>query len=976
MPKAKRPRVVLEESDSEHEENAIDQDEHSKPRAGKKSSKFKKMPGIKRLFYDKNYIDQKQIKIDSCFTKLATPAVSKANKIENYFQKKLNKSPKESNKEITADDFFSTTCNEFSEKKAFKEVNETPIKNKPQDQYLTKPKSTPEKPLSDGIIVPETPITPPHLKNSPQTPRKSNKFDESMLESPTANRHLIGTPKAKPVTPKPVESAHKSYWSYKTREGPRFKGEKQIPKGKPGCLKGFTFVFTGVLDFVEREDAQTLIENCDGRVTKALSKKTNYLVTGREPGESKLSKAKALGTDILEEDQLYALICSKSGEKLDETADEDDDMLASISLQPSNTINKDALKPNKLITGQPLVRNSFDSSPRKRSLGTIDHVAPSKKANLSCSSSEFPVSVEPVLWVDKYKPTTRKGLVGQNGEKSPTNKLFAWLESWHQNLASGAKEKAYNSAPPWGSSASDDGKWARAVLLSGPPGIGKTTSAQVVCLELGFASVELNASDARSKRLMQEELVDSLSTHDISSFAHGKKHGIKKGRHLLIMDEVDGMSGNQDRGGMQELIQMIKQTKIPVICLCNDRQSPKIRSLANYCLDLRFQRPRVEQIKAAIMTIVFREKCSISGSILNQIIESSNHDIRQTVNMVQLWCTNSGGSCEANEESLKAGALAARKDLQIGPFEVIRKVFQPDLAGANGRTATFPEMMDLFFQDYSFGPMFVQDNYLKVKPRHVKEGSLEHLQRLAEASNDIATGDIVSHKIHKAGTGSWSLLPIQSIFSSVSPGILLSGSLPGGPMGVTFPAWFGKNSTQNKNKRLLGQISNHMRISTDCGAADSRALVLDYIDPMARCWSQLLKEGDIETTMASLVDYKLMKEDFDSIMEVTSWPGKPAKIAGIDSKVKAALTRTYNKTSILLPYAPVAEKIVSSKGGAQNLNIDDEDNLLMADDVDSPKEDQELDSTITVKKIAKNKEKPEKKAIKPKAEKKKSSRSK
>ena len=48
---------------------------------------------------------------------------------------------------------------------------------------------------------------------------------------------------------------------------------------------------------------------------------------------------------------------------------------------------------------------------------------------------------------------------------------------------------------------------------------------------------------------------------------------------------------------MSELIQMIKRTKVPIICICNDRQSMKVRSLANYCFDLRFQRPRVEQIK-------------------------------------------------------------------------------------------------------------------------------------------------------------------------------------------------------------------------------------------------------------------------------------------------------------------------------------------------------------------------------------------
>ena len=68
-------------------------------------------------------------------------------------------------------------------------------------------------------------------------------------------------------------------------------------------------------------------------------------------------------------------------------------------------------------------------------------------------------------------------------------------------------------------------------------------------------------------------------------------------RHCLVMDEVDGMAGNEDRGGMAELLALIKNSKIPIICMCNDRNHPKIRSLSNHCFDLRFQRPRLEQIK-------------------------------------------------------------------------------------------------------------------------------------------------------------------------------------------------------------------------------------------------------------------------------------------------------------------------------------------------------------------------------------------
>jgi len=54
---------------------------------------------------------------------------------------------------------------------------------------------------------------------------------------------------------------------------------------------------------------------------------------------------------------------------------------------------------------------------------------------------------------------------------------------------------------------------------------------------------------------------------------------------------------------VQELIQLIKHSKIPIVCMCNDRNHPKIRSLSNYCFDLRFQRPRIEQIKVSILTL-------------------------------------------------------------------------------------------------------------------------------------------------------------------------------------------------------------------------------------------------------------------------------------------------------------------------------------------------------------------------------------
>jgi replication factor C subunit 1 len=63
-------------------------------------------------------------------------------------------------------------------------------------------------------------------------------------------------------------------------------------QGADNCLEGLTFVITGVLESIEREEAKSAIEKYGGKVTTSLSKKTDYIVMGRDCGESKLSKVR------------------------------------------------------------------------------------------------------------------------------------------------------------------------------------------------------------------------------------------------------------------------------------------------------------------------------------------------------------------------------------------------------------------------------------------------------------------------------------------------------------------------------------------------------------------------------------------------------------------------------------------------------------------------------------------------------------
>lgn len=86
-------------------------------------------------------------------------------------------------------------------------------------------------------------------------------------------------------------------------------------------------------------------------------------------------------------------------------------------------------------------------------------------------------------------------------------------------------------------------------MLYGPPGIGKTTAAHLVAQELGYDILEQNASDVRSKTLLNAGVKNALDNMSVVGyFKHNEEAQNLNGKHfVIIMDEVDGMSGG-DRG--------------------------------------------------------------------------------------------------------------------------------------------------------------------------------------------------------------------------------------------------------------------------------------------------------------------------------------------------------------------------------------------------------------------------------------------
>lgn len=253
-----------------------------------------------------------------------------------------------------------------------------------------------------------------------------------------------------------------------------------------------------------------------------------------------------------------------------------------------------------------------------------------------------------MMWSEKYRPQSLMDMIGNEEARAA---FVEWFGKWK--------------------------KGTKPLLLVGPPGIGKTTLANLAAKQFGYDMISLNASDVRNKQQIQEILSPVLGNASLL------------GSPMIFVDEVDGVHGRADFGGVEALLDILKEPTIPIILAANSESSDKMKSIkkATKTIYLKPLPPRLMQLY--LERILQKEDAKMSPGSLVKLVMDSRGDIRSMINSAQALVTGFEPQSEKSFEILdieegvnsffKANSLAEARlvlySLRIDPREKINAFY-------------------------------------------------------------------------------------------------------------------------------------------------------------------------------------------------------------------------------------------------------------------------------------------------------------
>ncbi|MGQ4833356.1 MAG: replication factor C large subunit [Candidatus Asgardarchaeia archaeon] len=404
-------------------------------------------------------------------------------------------------------------------------------------------------------------------------------------------------------------------------------------------------------------------------------------------------------------------------------------------------------------------------------------------------------------WTIKYRPRRISQVVGNT---KAISQFVSWLETW----LSGRIPKK------------------RAIILNGPPGTGKTASVYAAAEEYNLEVIELNVSDRRDAETLKQIVGSAAALSTLTGTR----------LRIILLDEIDGISAQADRGGLKELLKIIDSSLNPIVMTANNIWDPKFRQLREKCEIINFNRLTNKMVLGVLKKICEAEGIDIELPALEKIAENSGGDLRAAINDLQAICQ---GRTKVTLNDL----LLSKRDRELNIFETLSSIFYSKSIERAVSAVTSSEV------DYELLMRWISENI----PRYYKRND-----EIADAFDMLSKASIfLSRAKYKQY---WRLLVY--VFNLMSAGVNVAKRSPiKGFVKSSFPSWIKKQMLAQEKRRMLLEIGKIVKRYAHLSANRAIYEVLPYLAIIAandkHIEDLLIKKWDLKPEMI-----KVMKETF------------------------------------------------------------------------------------------------------------------